>query len=176
MNFTINLATRVYVDFRRVTLVMSAVSAVLLFWIFFSIYSLFGNFEQMKKYAVAKPTGTASAGTKVSDADYAKFLERVKGVNAIIYKRAYDWLLLFDNLEKLVPDGVSLKGLEPSDKGEILRITATGRNFASVRKFVENLEFSKTFTDINLTDQAIAKEGAQVKGMNFTVTCKAINK
>lgn len=176
MNFTINLATRVYVDFRKVTLVISVAAAILLFWVFFSIYALIGNFEQMKRYAVVKPMGTVSSGAKVSDADYAKFLERVKGVNSIIYKRAYDWLLLFDNLEKLVPDGVSLRGLDPSDKGESLRITATGRNFASVRKFVENLEFSNTFTDINLTDQTMVKEGAQVKGMNFTVTCKAINK
>jgi hypothetical protein len=176
MNFTINLATRVYVDFRKVTLVISAASAVLLFWTFFSIYSLVNNFEQMKRYTIAKPAGAVSAGAKVSDADYAKFIERVKNVNAIIYKRAYDWLQLFDNLEKLVPEGVSLRGLDPSDKGEILKITATGRNFASVRKFVENLEFSNTFTDINLTDQTMVKEGAQVKGMNFTVTCKAINK
>lgn len=176
MNFTINLATRVYVDFRKVTLVISAVSAITLFWVFFSVYALIGNYEKMKKYAIVKPTDAASAGAKVTDADYAKFLERVKSVNAIIYKRAYDWLQLFDNLEKLVPEGVSLKGLEPSEKGEILKITAYGRNFAAVRKFVENLEFSNTFTDINLTDQSIAKEGVQVKGMNFTVTCKAINK
>lgn len=176
MNFTINLATRLYVDFRKVTLVLSAALAVLIFWIFFSIYSMAGNFEQMKKYAVNKPKVGATAATKVSDADYARFTERVKSVNTIIYKRTYDWLLLFDNLEKLVPDGVSLRGLEPSDKGEILKITAVGRNFAAVRKFVENLEFSNTFTDINLTDQSTVKEGSQVKGMNFTVTCKAINK
>lgn len=176
MNFTINLATRVYVDFRKITLALSAVAAVLLFWIFFSIYSLVGNFEQINRYTVAKSKVAVSSGIKVSDADYAKFLERVKYVNAIIYKRAYDWLQLFDNLEKLVPEGVSLKSLEPLEKGETLKIMATGRNFAAVRKFVENLEFSKTFTDINLTDQAIAKEGTQVKGMNFTVTCKAINK
>lgn len=176
MNFTINLATRVYVDFRKVSLVISALSAVLLFWIFFSIYSVVGNIEQMNRYTISKPKGAISTGTKVSEAEYSKFLARVKGVNAIIFKRSYDWLLLFDNLEKLVPEGVSLKGLDPSAKDEVLRISATGRNFAAVRKFVENLEFSNTFTDVNLTNLAVVKDGLLGKGMDFTVTCKALNK
>lgn len=176
MNFSINLATRVYVDFRKVSLVISALSAVLLFWIFYSIYSVVGNIEQMNRYTISKPKGAVSPAPKVSEADYSKFLARVKGVNAIIFKRSYDWLLLFDNLEKLVPDGVSLKGLDPSAKDEVLSISATGRNFAAIRKFVENLEFSNTFTEVNLTNLAVVKDGLLVKGMDFTVTCKALNK
>jgi type IV pilus assembly protein PilN len=113
------------------------------------------------------------AGSVVSEADYTIFLAKVKNVNNILYKRSYDWLSLLDNMEQLVPAGVSLKSLEPLDKGESLRLAGSANDFSSVRRFVENLESSKTFTDIYLTDQASAKIDNQRKVINFTVTCKA---
>ena len=175
MRFEINLATRIYIDFRKVSLVIYTLAALLVFWIFFSIYSVFGNYEILSRYKVSSNKSGRSVSS-ASENDYKLFTDRVKSVNAIIYKRSYDWLQLFDNLEQLVPDGVSVRGIEPFDKGESIKIAATGRNFNAVRKLVENLEFSKTFTDVNLVEQSVVKEGSATKVMNFTVTCKAVTR
>ena len=172
MNFSINLATRVYVDFRKVNLCFVVAGVLLSFWLIFSIFTAVENASQIKKFAEYKARVSQGASAKkVSESDYAAFLANVKNVNAILYKRSYDWLSLLANLERLLPDGVALKGLEPSEKGAVLRLSATARNFSSVRKFIENLEGSKVFSEIYLTDQSATKEGDQ-KGLNFSVTCK----
>jgi len=172
MNFSINLATRVYVDFKKVNLCFVLAGVILSCWLFFSAYICFDNVLKMQKFSEFKARLTKGAGTKkVSDADYTAFLADVKNVNSILYKRSYDWLALLANLEQLVPEGVALKRLEPTDKGAALKLSASARNFSGVRKFIENLESSKVFSEIYLTDQTFVKEGEQ-KGLNFSVTCK----
>jgi hypothetical protein len=172
MNFSINLATRVYVDFKKVNLCFVIAGVILSFWLCLSIYTFVDNTAKLKKFAEYKARLSRSAETKkVSDVDYTAFLLNVKNVNSILYKHSYDWLSLLSNLERLVPDGVALRGLEPSDKGATLRLSASARNFTGVRRFIENLESSKVFSEVYLTDQTATKEGTQ-KGINFTVTCK----
>jgi len=172
MNFNINLATRVYVDFKKVNLCLVAAGVILSSWLVFSIYTCVDNAARMKKFAEYKAKLTDAAGTKkVSESDYTAFLADVKNVNSILYKRSYDWLSLLANLELLVPEGVVLKRLEPGDKGAVLKLSASARSFSAVRKFIENLESSAFFSEIYLTDQTFMKEEGR-KGLNFSVTCK----
>lgn len=172
MNFSINLATRVYVDFKKVNVCFVIAGATILCWVFFLIYTCVDNAAHLKKFSEYKEKMNHGAATKkVSENDYNAFLAEVKTVNAIIYKRSYDWLALLANLEQLVPEGVALKRLEPVDKGAVLKLSASARNFAGVRKFIENLEGSKVFSEIFLTDQSFVKEGGQ-KVLNFSVSCK----
>ena len=172
MNFSINLATRVYVDFKKVNICCLIAAVILSFWLLFSLYTYIDSASKIKKFTESKARLSHGTETKkVSESDYTAFLANVKNVNSILYKRSYDWLFLLSNLERLVPEGVALKGLEPSDKGAVLRLSANARNFSGVRKFIENLESSKVFSEIYLTDQTATKEGGQ-KGLNFTVTCK----
>ena len=174
MNFSINLATRVYVDFKKVNLCFLIAGVILSSWLFLSIYTFIDNSAELKKFAEYKARLSHGADTKkVSELDYTGFLANVENVNSILYRRSYDWLSLLSNLERLVPEGVALNSLEPSasDKGTTLRLSASARNFSGVRKFIENLESSQVFSEVYLTNQATTKEGTQ-KGLNFTVTCK----
>jgi Tfp pilus assembly protein PilN len=172
MNFSINLATRVYVDFKKVNLCFGIAGVILSFWLFLSVYTFVDNTAKLKKFTEYKARLSHGADTKkVSEADYTDFLANVKNVNSILYRRSYDWLSLLANLERLVPEGVALNRLEPSDKGTTLQLSASARNFSSVRKFIENLEGSQVFSEVYLTNQSTTKEGTQ-KGLNFTVTCK----
>lgn len=174
MNLNINLATRVYINFKLVNLVLVLSLLLCCAWLAFSLYSFEANREQMNRYTALMAKQTVSGGGKsVSDAEYGKFLAQVKIYNAILYKRSYNWLALLENMEQLVPAGVSLKSLEPSKKGETVRLSGTATGFAAVRRFIENLEGSKVFTEVYLTDQNIEKIDAKHKAFNFTVTCKA---
>ena len=172
MNFSINLATRVYVDFKKVNLCFGIAGVILSFWLFLSVYTFVDNTAKLKKFTEYKARLSHGADTKkVSEADYTDFLANVKNVNSILYRRSYDWLSLLANFERLVPEGVALNRLEPSDKGTTLQLSASARNFSGVRKFIENLEGSQVFSEVYLTNQSTTKEGTQ-KGLNFTVTCK----
>ena len=172
MNFSINLATRVYVDFRKVNLGFLAAGGILSIWLFFSIYLFVNNAAQLEKMAQYRDRlSRGAAKSKVTDSQYSTFLANVKSVNSILYKRSYDWLTLLSNLEHVLPEGVSLRSLEPSDRGATLKLSASARNFTGVRKCIENLESSKVFTEVFLTDHSAVKIGSQ-SGLNFTVVCK----
>ena len=176
MNFDINLATRVYVDFRKVNYVLILVAFILISWLSLSLYSIAINLELNNKFSEYKIKQiSGSKGTKVSENEYAKFLAEVKSVNTILYNRSYDWLALLDNLEQLVPEGVALTGLDPSGKAGFLKLSASARNFSSLRKFIENLEGSKTFTEVFLTDLTHMKAPNKQNGINFNVTCRVAN-
>lgn len=173
MNLNINLATRVYINFKQVNFLLIIAFLLCSFWLAFNLYSSVANFEQIYKYTELISKGKKAEGKLVSEADYSKFLSRIKYTNGILYKHSYDWLSLLENLERLIPNGVSLKSLEPSNKGENLKLSGVATGFDSVRKFVESLENSKTFTDIYLTEQTNIKFDNKKKGVNFTITCKA---
>lgn len=174
MKFKINLATRFYIDFKKVNACILLTSIILIIWIISSIYSFTANFTELRKFSQFKSSlDTKSGKDQVSDSDYNKMLAEVKNVNTILTRRAVNWLALFSNLEILVPEGVSLKRIEPDLKGENLKIIGSARNFANIRKFMETLEASKTFTEIYLVDHSIVNYGINQKGINFSVTCKA---
>lgn len=175
MNLQLNLATRVYVDFRKVNLLISLLFILAFSWCTYGIYTLILNYEEsgtLAKYK-AKSLGSTSAG-KVSNADYNKLMANIKFANSILDKRRYDWLTMLDNLETVVPDGVSLKGLAPSEKGDLVKLTGSAKNFNAVRIFIENLEASTKFTEVFLTEQSYIKEGNINRGLSFSVTCRAV--
>ncbi len=174
MNFNINLATKVYVDFRKVNICFAIAGVVVAFWLMLSIYTAVNYAAEMQKLTDYK--AKLSHGTnarKVSEKEYTAFLANLKNVNSILYKRSFDWLLLFANLEQLVPEGVALREVVPADKGAVVRLSGSARSFSAVRRFIENLESSKTFGDIYLTSHTALKDGPQ-KGITFSVTCKAM--
>lgn len=174
MKFNINLATRFYVNFQRVNLFFLLAFSIIIIWISSCVYTVTANFAELRKLSIDKSRlATKSGKDQVSESDYNKMLEEVKSVNSILSKRSVNWLTLFYNLEMLVPEGVALRGLEPESKGETLKISGSARSFAFIRKFMENLEGSRNFTEIYLTDHASVKIGSSQKGINFSVTCKA---
>jgi len=174
MNLTINLATRVYVNFKQVNFFLALSFLLCCSWLAFNLFIFVSSFEEMNRYTEYKSKkGMVGGGKIISDDDYNKFLGKVKDVNGILYKRSYDWLSLLENMEQLVPTGVSLRSLDPSNRGETLKLSGTATGFSSVRKFMENLEGSKVFTEVYLTDQANVRIDEKRKAVNFTVTCKA---
>lgn len=174
MKLSINLATRVYVNVRQVNLVLSLSFLVCLCWFAFVLYGFTDQSVEMNR--LAEIVGKKSAigeGKAVSVADYNKFVAAVKAVNGIIEKRAYDWLALLDHLEQLVPTGVMLTSLDRSEKEETVKLSGTASSFSAIRMLMENLEGSKAFSDIYLTNQTTTRLENKAKAINFTITCKA---
>jgi hypothetical protein len=91
MNFDINLATRVYVDFRKVNYVLILVICILVSWTSLSLYNITLNLELTNKFGEYKTRQiSGSKGTKISETEYSKYLADVKSVNTILYNRSYD--------------------------------------------------------------------------------------
>lgn len=176
MNLQINLATRFYVDYRKVNLLIACMFVLALSWCLFGIYTLAANYGEADKISnyISRSAAKSSTG-KVPDAEFNRLMANIKVANSILDKRGNDWLLLLDNLELLLPESVSLTGLAPAEKGNQLKLTGIARDFGSIKKFIENLEGSSKFIDVYLTDQTHVKEGTSTRGISFSVTCRTVN-
>jgi type IV pilus assembly protein PilN len=173
MNLQINLATRVYVNTSQLRLVIGGISLVLAGLLYANIFNLVGNYNEIGRLAEKTRLTRRSAPTEsVPEKDYQQLMARVQFVNSILQKRAFDWLLLLDHFEAVVPDGVVLTAVTPGKEKEI-KLSGAALQFANIRRFMENLESSKNFKDIYLNSQGEAPLSTEHKGIAFSITCKA---
>jgi len=175
MNLQLNLATRYYIDFRKVNLSIAFLISIVFFWFIADTYLLVSNYEEFQRISGYKSSMfTTGAGEKISETEYNRTITSIKFANTILEKRSYDWLTLLDNMESVVPNGVSLTGLVPDEKTGIIKLTGAARSIAAVRTLIESMQNSQKFSEVFLTDHAILKDTNSIKGITFSVTCKAL--
>ncbi|ABQ26116.1 PilN domain-containing protein [Geotalea uraniireducens] len=175
MQLKINLATRSYINTRQLNLAIAVSIALLLLWMFFNVKDIAYNSGEMKRLTTdttALDTKFKAASKGVPEKEYSTLLLKIGFANSIIEKKSVNWLVLLDNLEAVVPEGVAISAIEPDPKKQILKLSGAATNFNNVRQFVENLESSNFFTTVFLENQAEIKVGQSQKGISFTISCK----
>jgi type IV pilus assembly protein PilN len=122
---------------------------------------------------VLEGNARSTNNSSVPEKEYQALLASIKFANGIIEQKTFDWLMLFDRLESVVPEGIAIASIEPSPKDNGLRLAGMAKNFGNLRKFVENLEESKFFTEVYLVSHSSSQgpEGRNITG--FNITCKA---
>ena len=176
MRQKINLATRIYVDNRRVNLAMVLTCGILLLCLAFSVSNILANNQEMEKVARETASLEGKSRGNVGEKEYQGLLAKVGAANAIIAAKTYNWLTLLDKLEVVVPDGVALTAIQPELKTESLKLSGVASNFLALRRFVENLEDAHSFTEVYLLGQNDTKVGATQSGIMFTITCRVTGK
>jgi type IV pilus assembly protein PilN len=177
MRLTINLATRIYINKRRLNFFIACAFIILTLLLLVNgrkIAAGFGDkgrLDQGIKVLEGKARETKTS--PVPEKEYQALLSSIKFANGIIEQKSFDWLMLFDRLESVVPEGIAIASIEPSPKDDGLKLAGMARNFANLRKFVENLEESNFFTEVYLVSQSNVQgpEGRNVTG--FNIACKA---
>lgn len=176
MRFDINLATRYYINTRQINLAVAAAVILLgvaLAWNIITFTTVSSEIGRLVADAAGKGSGELK---NVSPQEYQALLGKISAANAIIARKSYNWLGLLDQLEGVVPDGVSISSLTPDTKGNALEISGVALNFKGLRTFVEQLEGSRFFTDVFLVSQSENKVSDTQKGINFSITCKVPGK
>ncbi len=176
MQLKINLATRTYVDSAKVNGALAVVGFLLVLGLFFNIKTIATNAGEMKRIRQEVTILEEKEKGKVGEKEYQALLARIGVANAIIARKSYNWLQLLDRLETIVPDGIAMTSIQPDPKGGELKLTGVGRNFADMRRFMENLEATKFFTDVYLLSNSESKVGSSQKGMSFSISCKVADK
>lgn len=180
MRLTINLATRVYLNTRQLNICIAAAVALtllLMMVIAGNIASDLGTMNRLKHgIAVLEGKSRKTVGGAVPEKEYQAMLARIKFANGVIEQKTFDWLMLFERLESVVPEGVAIIAIEPSPKDGRLKLGAVAKGFGNLRKFVENLEDSKFFTDVYLVNQSDLQVSQTEKGIGFHIACKAAYK
>lgn len=172
MLLRINLASRRYVDRRKFNTLAGAAMLVLLLLLFFNISKVASNAGTLSRTGKEIALHSGKDTGAVPQKDYQEVLSRIKFANDIIGKKTFNWIILLDKLEMVVPDGVALSRIEPKPKTEELSITGAAKSFGNLRQLMENLETSGQFRDVYLLNQAAVKVGETQQGISFSINCK----
>jgi type IV pilus assembly protein PilN len=84
--------------------------------------------------------------------------QRAAYLNALIQQRAFPWIKIFMDLEKILPEGVRVVSIEPKLSGDIvqLRFTVGALSDEGKLKFLKTLETSPEFSQIQLLNESNA--------------------
>lgn len=176
MRFTINIATRTYIDRKLVNRAGYAVLVLLFLLLAWNINKTSWNLGELRRLQADNATYEQRLNSRpqgVSEKEYTRLLSDIKFYNEIIVRKSYNWLGLLEQLEDVTPDGVALSALTPDKKSGELRIGGHARSFAQVRSYIEKLEDSKVFTSVLLLSHANLAVGERTKGVQFIISCKA---
>ena len=177
MRFTINIATRKYLDYRRVNQVCVTAVAVLLALLAWNITRISWNIGELHRLRAESTVFEGRLGSRpagVSEKEYIRMQASIRFYNDVIERKKYAWLGLLDLLENVTPEGIALVLLTPDRKDGILTIDGRAKNFNLVRTYLEKLEDSKTFTEIMLLSHNDVAAGTNVKGVLFKISCRAV--
>jgi type IV pilus assembly protein PilN len=87
-----------------------------------------------------------------SQKDIAELHDRAAFINTILDARAFNWTLMFMDLEHILPGGVRVISIEPKQvSGRVeLKLTVGTINDEAELKFERALEESKAFTEVQI--------------------------
>ncbi len=179
MKFQINLATRIYINARRLRFSTAVALLVLGVVLVLNISYIATKYEEINRAAteIATLSGkTKTASKEVPQKQYQALLNKISFANNVIEKKTYDWLSLLNHLEVVVPDGVAITSIEPELKTQGVKLVGVTRGFSNLRVLIEHLEDSKFFTNVYIVSQSEAKLIDNTQGITFNLTCKVINR
>ena len=174
MRLTINLATRRYINMRRLNGLLIACFLLLTGLLVYETRQIAGNkadIDRIRRQSAAALSGPAGAPA-VSRAQIQELSGKIAFANGLIEKKTVNWVGLLDKLEEVVPPGVSLTQVEPVLRDQAVRLNGVARNFANLRALLENMEQSDNFSEVYLLSQNEQKVGATQQGIGFNLTCK----
>jgi len=89
------------------------------------------------------------------NSDTVQRRQRAAYLNSLIQQRAFPWIKIFMDLERILPEGVRVVSIEPKLSGDIvqLRVQIGAVSDESKLKFLRALEKSVEFTDIELMSE-----------------------
>lgn len=178
MRYTINLATRTYLDHRLINRIAFCVIALLLGMLALSVSRLLSNLGEQSRLKTEIASIQSRIGTKpsgISDADFSRQKNRILFYNEIIERKSMNWINILDLLETVTPEGVALSSFNPGKKQEVWKLEGRAKSFKNVQLYLEKLEASKNFSDVMLLSHQNIDAGEKKRGVQFTISCKVVN-
>jgi Tfp pilus assembly protein PilN len=166
-----NLATRPFYDERRVYWLLGAAVVAVVLFTAFNVREYLrlsgrqgGLSADIARDEAAARALTASAAEARRRID-ANSLERTRAeaaeANGIIDARTFSWTAFFDDVEATLPPNVMLTSITPriGPDGAEVRLTVLGRTVEAIDTFIERLEATKRFENVQPASEAVTEDG-----------------
>ncbi|WP_136526438.1 PilN domain-containing protein [Geomonas ferrireducens] len=186
MRLTINLATRRYVNKRQLNAVLAvcfAVAALLLVYLVREVATNQAEINRLKGQMAAASRGPAGA-PPIPAAQMGELDAKIAFANTLIDRKTVNWVGLLDKLEQVVPAGVMVTLVDPSEqtgaaekvketKGtQAIKVSGVALSFAHLRALLESMERTPGFSDVLLLNQGELKVDDSQRGYTFSISCK----
>jgi len=175
MRFTIDLATSRILDHRRVNRICAGFMAILLGFLCCNLFLVSWNLGESRRLTseiniLEKRLKRRPAGAV--DKDSARTRASIRFFNEIIARKTFSWLDFLKHVETTTSEGIALSVLAPDRKSGTVKIEGLGRDFGKVLAYLESLEDSRYFHDIQLVSHQDVVLWEQVKGVRFSIMCR----
>lgn len=176
MKYSINLASRSYVNKKALYLAYFLCAIVLVAGL---LYSLGYYFELQKqidttenRLAELEEKILASQGGDADDysvARYEKVLAEIRLANEILDRDSFRWTVLLDQLEQVVPGNVRIISISPDHKTNTVKLSCMAKRLKDMKRFLDNLIKSEMYEDVLLFSQASEKSADGSDGVSFSI-------
>jgi type IV pilus assembly protein PilN len=173
MKVRLNLATSPLESNRRFAVgatVIGTLGVLALFALSWNAYSVWRSEKVSRARQAALETQIAvlqqqrqSLQAFFDQPETVKRRQRAAYLNALIQQRAFPWIKIFMDLEKILPEGVRVVSIEPKLAGDSvqLRFTVGALTDEGKLKFLKTLETSPEFSQIRLLNESSAGRNDQ---------------
>lgn len=177
MRFTINLATRTYLDHRMINRLAYCSIAVLVIiggWNVSRMSSYLGEQNRLNSEISAIQGKLVSRPNGISEADVSRQKSHIRFYNEIIERKSTNWLKLLEFFELATPEGIALSALTPDKNQDEWKLEGHARSFKIVQQYLEKLEASKNFSNVLLLSHQNMVSGERGRGVQFSISCRVI--
>ena len=166
MKVRLNLATSPLVSNRRFTLsawLIGGVAFVALLFLSQHTYSVWKSDRESRARQSALESQIAALQVErvnlssfFQDVETVKRRQRAAYLNSLIQQRAFPWIKIFMDLEKILPEGARVVSIEPKLVGDNVqfRFLVGAATDESKLKFLKALESSAEFSHIELLSES----------------------
>lgn len=174
MKVTTNLATRRYINLRQLNAFILAafliLGALLVYRVREAAYDR-AEIARVRKLTAAA-LGSRPGAARVDPQKQKALEDKIAFSNTLIARKTVNWIGILNRLEEVVPAGVALTEVAPSQKDQVVKISGVVQSFDNLRALMESMEQSPNFSDVYLLQTTEVKVGQTQKGTSFSITCK----
>lgn len=175
MRYSINFATRTYLDHRMLNRLGYGVVVLLLLFVGWNVSRVSSHMGEQSRLnadiaGFQSRLGVKPGGPGENEINSQK--NRIRFYNEIIERKSTNWLNLLDILENATPPGISLASLTPAKETNEWKLEGNAKSFKAVQQYLEKLETSENITDILLQSHRNLVANDKSSGVQFVISCK----
>ena len=174
MKYSLNLATRSYVNRRTLYLCYALLGGVLVIVLMFNLMRFFSlrneisqnDAERRKIEAkLLAQSGVDAAGYDASS--YKKLLASIHDANEILKQDSFRWTVLLDQMESVVPRRVRIEKIDPEHKDRTVKLSGQAKTLKDLKRFIDNLIKSEHYDHVFLNQQT---SDSETKVIRFAIS------
>jgi len=156
MKLTLNLASRRYINERALTLACLVLTLLLLLLLIFQLRGWMQSREEVLVHQAEinklEERLQGKVPQRLSAEDIALQQQEFSVAQQLLQQDAFRWTELFDRMEKLLPENVSIRSFSPDYNKGSLTIVGVAKNLIDLQDLLDNLH-NESFKSVYLRNQ-----------------------